>query len=108
MFDGTLVSAVLDSMLGSARVYETDLEVAVKDCDDSKIAVIKQGPWELIGTVLERVKKDITLERIIAKNGVDQTMVGNIASDPIFRGVTYECGGMQFCLWKELSTYEKI
>ena len=106
-FSGSRVSAVLDSFMGSERVYKADLRVAIKGLDEGGLNAIKAGPWLLVGTVNERVKPVTKLEDIIKKGIVEFAMNGTDASDPIFRGVAYQCGGMNFTLWKELSAWEK-
>ena len=107
-FSGSRVSAVLDSFMGSERVYKADLSVAIEGLDAGRLDAIKAGPWLLVGTVYERVKLGIKLEDIINKGIVEFAMNGTDASDPIFRGVAYQCNGMMFTLWKELSTWEKM
>ena len=101
-FKGTKVSAVLDSMMGSARVYSGDLKTIGKKNGDktytttqpteADLNAIKQGPWLFESATKDRILSNFTIDDIVAN--YNPSMYSSNASDPTYRFVTYRCGNM--------------
>ena len=114
-FNGTKVSAVLDSMLGSARVYSGDLKTIGKkngktymtaQPTEADLNAMKQGPWLFESTNKDRILSKFTIDDIVVN--YNQSMHSSNASDPMYRFVTYTCNNMRFTLVHKLSAWEDL